>query len=82
MLAAIGAPALAAAVHVGSAYGLLPALLLAPVLWLACGGALCGACVATARLLQPKLSPHRPIPMYSLEFARWWLVRPAPRSLW
>ena len=75
VMAAVGIPALSAAMHVATGYGLLAALLALPLIWLGCGVALCGACVLTARLLQPKLSPHRPLPMYSLEFARWWLVR-------
>lgn len=80
-MAAVGIPALSAAMHVATGYGLFAALLALPAIWLGCGVALCGACVLTARLLQPKLSPHRPLPMYSLEFARWWLVRATALSL-
>lgn len=52
-------------------WALLPVL---PALWLGIGAALCLACVVTSRLFQPRLSSSRPIPMYSLEFAQWWLV--------
>lgn len=75
MLAAVALPALSAAVRIGSAYGLFAALLALPAIWLAAGGALCCACVATSRALQPRLAPSRPLGMYSAEFARWWLVR-------
>lgn len=81
VLAAICLPALSAAVHIGSAYGLFAALLALPALWLACGAALCMSCVLTSRALQPRLSPSRPIGMYSVEFARWWLVRFHPHAL-
>ena len=75
VLAAIGAPALSA-VSGAASWGLLVVVLAVPAIWLCVGVALCLACVVTSRLLQPKLSAHRPLPMHSLEFARWWLVRP------
>ena len=70
----IGVPALSAATAVASAGGLLAVVLVVPAIWLCVGVALCLACVVTSRLLQPKLSANRPLPMFSLEFARYWLV--------
>lgn len=78
VLAAIGAPAVSLAVGVASSWGLVPALLLLPALWLAIGALLCVASVITSRLLQPRLSANRPIAMYSWEFACWWLVSLPP----
>ena len=74
MLAVIGVPALSAVTAVASTGGLLAVILAVPAIWLCVGVALCLACVITSRLLQPKLSANRPLPMFSLEFARYWLV--------
>lgn len=46
-----------------------------PGLYLIFGFALCSACVLTAQIVQPKLSAHRPIAVYSANYARWWTVR-------
>lgn len=75
VLAVIGAPALSVVTAAASIGGLFAVVLVVPAIWLCVGVALCLACVATSRLLQPKLSANRPLPMFSLEFARWWLVR-------
>ncbi|EIE23140.1 hypothetical protein COCSUDRAFT_47508 [Coccomyxa subellipsoidea C-169] len=74
VLAVIGAPALSVVTAAASVGGLFAVVLVVPAIWLCVGVALCLACVATSRLLQPKLSANRPLPMFSLEFARWWLV--------
>jgi len=51
------------------------ALPVIPVAWLAFGALLMLATGVTKRLVQPPLSAHRPIPLFSVEFARWWLVQ-------
>ena len=51
------------------------ALPVVPAAWLAFGALLMLATGVTKRLLQPQLSPHRPVPMFSVDFARWWLVQ-------
>ena len=57
-----------------STFGVWVLLPVLPLIWLGIGTALCVACVATSRLFQPRLSVNRPVPMYSMDFARWWLV--------
>lgn len=46
-----------------------------PAAWLAFGALLMLATGVTKRLLQPALGPHRPVPLFSVDFARWWLVQ-------
>lgn len=58
------------------AYGAGAAALAVPAAWLFIGAAMCAASVLTKRLLMPKLSPRRPIAMFSWAFFRWWLVSP------
>ena len=74
VLALIGFPAAQTATWAASTFGVWALLPVLPTVWLGIGAALCVACVATARLFQPRLSTTRPISMYSLEFAQWWLV--------
>lgn len=50
----------------------LPAV---PAAWLVFGVLLMAATAVTKSLFEPALYAHRPIKMYSLEFARWWLVQ-------
>lgn len=75
VLAAVCTPALALAQAAAAAWGPASLLLVVPALWLGMGCALCAACVLSARLLLPPLSPHRPLPLFGAAFARWWLVR-------
>ena len=51
---------------------LLPVI---PAAWLVFGLLLMAATVVTKALIQPPLYAHRPIKMFTLEFARWWLVQ-------
>ena len=74
VLALIGFPAAQTATWAASTFGVWALLPVLPTVWLGIGAALCVACMATARLFQPRLSNTRPISMYSLEFAQWWLV--------
>ena len=74
VLTLIGFPAAQTATWAASTFGVWALLPVLPTVWLGIGAALCVACVATARLFQPRLSTTRPISMYSLEFAQWWLV--------
>jgi hypothetical protein len=74
VLTLIGFPAAQTATWAASTFGVWALLPVLPTVWLGIGAALCLACVATARLFQPRLSTTRPISMYSLEFAQWWLV--------
>ena len=74
VLALVGFPAASTATWVASTFGVWSLLPVLPAIWLGIGAALCVACVVTSRLFQPRLSSSRPIPMYSLEFAQWWLV--------
>ena len=74
VLALVGFPAASTATWVASTFGVWALLPVLPAIWLGIGAALCLACVITSRLFQPRLSSSRPIPMYSLEFAQWWLV--------
>jgi hypothetical protein len=50
----------------------LPAI---PAAWLLFGLLLCAATALTKNILQPPLYAHRPIPIFSFEFLRWWLVQ-------
>ena len=50
----------------------LPAI---PAAWLLFGVLLCFATVITKNVIQPPLYSHRPIPVFSAEFVRWWLVQ-------
>ena len=50
----------------------LPAV---PAAWLIFGVLLCLATVVTKNIVQPPLYSHRPIPVFSCEFLRWWLVQ-------
>ena len=50
----------------------LPAV---PAAWLVFGVLLCLATVVTKNIVQPPLYSHRPIPVFSCEFLRWWLVQ-------
>lgn len=50
----------------------LPAL---PAAWAAFGALLMAAAALTQRLLQPRLYAHRPLPLFTGEFARWWLAQ-------
>ena len=50
----------------------LPAV---PAAWLVFGLLLCLATVVTKNIVQPPLYSHRPIPVFSCEFLRWWLVQ-------
>ena len=50
----------------------LPAV---PAAWLIFGFLLCLATVVTKNIIQPPLYSHRPIPVFSCEFLRWWLVQ-------
>ena len=43
--------------------------------WAAFGALLMAAAALTQRLLQPRLYAHRPLPLFTGEFARWWLVQ-------
>ena len=70
----IGCPAAAMATWTASTFGVWVLLPVLPLVWLGIGASLCVACVATSRLFQPRLSVNRPVPMYSMEFAQWWLV--------
>ncbi|CAK0786732.1 hypothetical protein CVIRNUC_009946 [Coccomyxa viridis] len=74
VLAMIGFPAASMATWTASTFGVWVLLPVLPLVWLGIGTALCIACVATSRLFQPRLSASRPIPMYTMDFARWWLV--------
>ena len=60
---------------VAAAYGASAAALVVPLAWLFIGAAMCAASVVTKRLFAPRLSPRRPIRMFSFAFFRWWLVR-------
>ena len=51
------------------------ALPVVPVAWAAFGALLMLAAAVTKRLLQPQLSAHRPVALFTCEFARWWLVQ-------
>ena len=46
-----------------------------PAAWLAFGALAMLATFVTKRLLQPQLNPHRPLRLFSADFARWWLVQ-------
>jgi len=46
-----------------------------PAAWLAFGALAMLATFVTKRLLQPQLNPHRPLLLFSVDFARWWLVQ-------
>lgn len=70
----IGFPAASTAIWAASTFGVWALLPVLPTIWLAIGAALCIACIGTSRLFQPRLSTSRAIPMYSLEFAQWWMV--------
>ena len=50
----------------------LPAI---PAAWLLFGLLLCAATALTKNIVQPPLYAHRPIPIFSCEFLRWWLVQ-------
>ena len=50
----------------------LPAI---PAAWLVFGVLLCLATVITKNVIQPPLYSHRPIPLFSAEFVRWWMVQ-------
>ena len=50
----------------------LPAI---PAAWLVFGVLLCLATVITKNFIQPPLYSHRPIPVFSAEFVRWWMVQ-------
>ena len=50
----------------------LPAI---PAAWLVYGLLLCLATAVTKNIVQPPLYSHRPIPVFSCEFLRWWLVQ-------
>lgn len=69
-----GAPWFALAVASGARLGIWLALPLIPLVWLGLGFSLCFACVLTKRNIGPRLSPRHPIPVFSGDFARWWLV--------
>ena len=81
VLALIGFPAASTATWAASTFGVWALLPVLPAIWLGIGAALCLACVITSRLFQPRLSSSRPIPMYSMEFAQWWLVSIHPTGL-
>jgi hypothetical protein len=56
----------------------LPHLLLAlPLVWLVLGFCLCLGTILLKKLLMPILAADRPIKLWSLDFARWWLVHRA-----
>ena len=51
------------------------ALPVVPVAWAAFGALLMAAAALTQRLLQPRLYAHRPLALFTSEFARWWLAQ-------
>lgn len=51
--------------------------LLLPLLWLLFGTSLCLGCILLKKLVMPNLDSERPIQLWSLDFARWWLVHRA-----
>jgi len=56
----------------------LPHLLLAlPLMWLCLGCCMCLGTVLLKKLLMPPLAVGRPIQLWSVDFARWWLVHRA-----
>jgi len=74
-LGGIGLVAFRLVFAVAAAFGAFGAAALAvPAAWLLIGFGMCAASVLTKRLLAPRLSPRRPIRMFSWAFFRWWLV--------
>ena len=74
MLWATAVPAFSYATSIAASRGLLVVLPLLPVLWLLYGACICLAAVVAKKLLMPALHPMRPIQLWSMDFARWWLV--------
>lgn len=74
VLAASCVPAYMVASKVLATGGPFLLLTVLPGLYLIFGFALCSACVVSAHIVQPKLSVHRPIEMFSADYARWWTV--------
>ena len=74
LLATVPAFAFRAAVAIAGSYGLLLAAVCIPLLWLAAGFALALCMAVTGLLLRPNLREGVAIKMWSLDFARWWLI--------
>ena len=51
------------------------ALPVIPAAWLIFGVLMMLVTALTKRLFQPTVAAHRPIRMFTAEFARWWLVQ-------
>ncbi len=65
------------ALRLASALPLVCLWLFLPLLWLMFGTVLCLGTILLKKLAMPSLSSDRPIQLWSLDFARWWLVHRA-----
>jgi hypothetical protein len=75
MLAVSGMPAYVVTARLVAAAGPLSLLVAWPGLYMLLGTTMCAVCALSARIVQPSLSAHRPIPVHSAGYARWWMVR-------
>lgn len=71
------APFFRSATALSGQLGVLAALPLLPLLWLLFGSCLCLGTVILKKLVMPRVAPEIQIPVFSVDFARWWLVHRA-----
>lgn len=71
------APIFQQAQQLASSLPLAILLLLLPFMWLAFGTVLCFGTILLKKLVMPVLAVDCPIQLWTLDFARWWLVHRA-----
>ena len=77
LLYSLAAPMFQQALQLASSLPSACLLLLLPFMWLAFGTGLCFGTILLKKLVMPMLASDRPLQLWSLDFARWWLVHRA-----